>query len=151
MGSHPTHQDVITTVSQLCGNSITEFEAGLKAQVESDQAAREEIEKAKEKARFAKEAARIATEEAARLALGLAENERKRLAEVEIDNVGFSTKGAAVYTQDAGDEDNNDDDKDKDDREEEEEDGNDSAADEVCNIIYLFYSLLMMMIILGDW
>ena len=143
MGSHPTHQDVITTVSQLCGNSITKFEAGLKAQVESDQAVREEIEKAKEKVRFAKEAAR--------LALGLAENERKRLAEVEIDDVGFSTKGAAVYTQDAGDEDNNDDDEDEDDREEEEEDGNDSAADEVCNIIYLFYSLLIMMIILGDW
>ena len=131
MGSQPTHQDVITTVSELCGNSIIEFEAGLKAQVDSDQAAREEMAKAKEKARLAEEAARFAAEEAARLTSELAESERKRLVEMEMetDNVGFSTKGAWLDVQDVGEEeDDNDDD---DDDCEEEEDGNDSGADEV--------------------
>jgi len=128
MGSQPTHQDVITTVSQLCGNSIAEFEAGLKAQVESDQVAHEEMTKAKEKAQLAEEAARFAAEEAARLTAELAENERKRLAEMEMetDNVGFSTKCAWLDVQDIGDKDNNNNNENC-----EEEDGNNLAADEV--------------------
>jgi alcohol dehydrogenase class IV len=69
MGSQPTHQDVISTVVQLCGDGITELEAGLKAQVDADRikAAREEMQKAKEKAGMAEEAAKSAAEEAARL------------------------------------------------------------------------------------
>jgi hypothetical protein len=82
MGSHPTHQDVITSLAILCGDSIAECEAGLKAQYEADIAARKEMEKVQEKARFAKKAAKKAAEEAAQLASKHAKKESVRFKEM---------------------------------------------------------------------
>jgi hypothetical protein len=45
MGSQLTHQDIITTVAQVCSNSITELEAGLNAQVNSDKVTLDDMER----------------------------------------------------------------------------------------------------------
>ena len=141
MGSQPTHQDVVGAVSQLCYDSITELEAGLKAQVDLDMVAREEKErakdrareemkKAKDRARMAEEAAKSAAEEAARLVVDLEAQEKPRFA--QSDN--YSAKRVWLDTQDIGDnddEDDNDDDNEEEEEEEEEEEGNDSAPDNV--------------------
>jgi hypothetical protein len=131
MGSQPTHQDVAAAVSQLCYDSIAELEAGLKAQVDSDTAAREEKERAKDRAREemkkAKDRARMA-EEAARLVADLEAQEKPRFA--QSDN--SSAKRVWLDTQDIVDNDDDDDDEDhEEEEEEEEEEGNDSAPDDV--------------------
>ena len=138
MGSQPTHQDVAAAVSQLCYDSIAELEAGLKAQVDSDTAAREEKErakdrareemkKAKDRARMAEEAAKSAAEEAARLVADLEAQEKPRFA--QSDN--SSAKRVWLDTQDIVDNDDDDDEDHEEEEEEEEEEGNDSAPDDV--------------------
>ena len=135
MGSQPTHQDIIATVAQVCSDSITELEDGLKAQANSDKAALDDMEKVKDRARIAEEAAKLAAEEAAKLVADHAEKERQRFAaEMRLDT--SSSKRTWSDIQEIGDEDDDDED---DDREEEEE-GNDSAPEGVC--IYICYSLI---------
>jgi hypothetical protein len=127
MGSQPTHQDIIATVAQVCSDSITELEDGLKAQANSDKAALDDMEKAKDRARIAEEAAKLVADHA--------EKERQRFAaEMRLDT--SSSKRTWSDIQEIGDEDDDDED---DDREEEEE-GNDSAPEGVC--IYICYSLI---------
>ena len=113
------HQEVIGAVGQLCSNTIAQYEAGFRAQVESDKAVIEEVENARRKARAAEQAARLAAEEATKLAT---EHAMADLPPYSKKEGGVSGPQVAGY-EDYGD-DNND-------REEEEEDGNDSAADEV--------------------
>jgi hypothetical protein len=137
MGSHPTHQGVITTISQLCNSSITEFEAILQVQVESDQAARREMERAKERAWFTEEAAKKAGEEAAKLVADLAATERERLAATDSNVLHSYHTSVWSDPQDTGDPED-----DVDEQEEEEDDGNDSAADDVCLYCHLVYSTL---------
>jgi len=120
MGSHPTHQDVITSLTNLCSDSIVAFEAGLKAQVNADTAAREAMERAQEKARLADIAAKEAANEAARLALEHAKKKASADAMAR-DHSPITFKTAArAGSQDVGDDDSED-----------EEDGNDSVGEEV--------------------
>jgi multidrug efflux pump subunit AcrA (membrane-fusion protein) len=112
------HQEVISAVGQLCSNTVAQYEAGFKAQVESDKAVIKEVENARRKARAAEQAARLAAEEAAKLATEHA----------MADLPPYSKKEAVSGPQDVGYKDDGDD---NDNRSEEEEDGNDSAADEV--------------------
>ena|ERR1700676_2571079 len=127
MGSQPTHQDIIATVAQVCSDSITELEDGLKAQANLDKAALDDMEKVKDRARIAEEATKLVADHA--------EKERQRFAaEMQLDT--YSSKRTWSDIQEIGDEDDDDED---DDREEEEE-GNDSAPEGVC--IYICYSLI---------
>jgi hypothetical protein len=104
----------------------------LNAQIKSDKAAFEEMEKAKEKARFAEQAAKEAAAEASRFAAEHAKKERERLAAMAQDDSSIIfTKRAWSATQDMGDDDDNESEND-----EEEEDGNDSAGEEVRSISY---------------
>ena len=134
MGLRPTHQDVVAAVSQLCNDSIAELKAGLKVQVDSDMAAREEMERVKDRAReemqkakdrvqMAEEAAKLAAEEAARLVVDLEVQEKQRF--TQSDN--YSAKCVWLDTQDIGDNDNH----------EEEEEGNDSSPDDV-RILFIY-------------
>ncbi|KIM81345.1 hypothetical protein PILCRDRAFT_8711 [Piloderma croceum F 1598] len=126
MGSDPTHQEIVTTVIRLCSDSITQFEGILKAQIESDKAAFEEMEKVKEKVGFAKEAAKEAVAEATRFTVEHAKKERERFAVMAQDDPNtISTKCAWSDTQDMGD-----DNDDKNENDEEEEDGDDWAGEE---------------------
>lgn len=137
MGSQPTHQDIVTTVAQICSDSITELESGLKAQVNLDRAARDDMEKAKDRACMAEEAARLAADEAAKMVADHAEQEKRRFAaEMQLDS--YSLKCAWLDTQDRGYED----DEDNEDRKEEE--GNDSAPEDVH--IYIYYSFIRFLI-----
>jgi hypothetical protein len=132
MGSESEHQEIVTTVIRLCSDSITQFEGVLNAQIKSDKAAFEEMEKAKEKARFAEQAAKEAAAEASRFAAEHAKKERERLAAMAQDDSSIIfTKRAWSATQDMGDDDDNESEND-----EEEEDGNDSAGEEVRSISY---------------
>jgi hypothetical protein len=134
MGSQPTHRDIIATVAQVCSDSITELEAGLKAQVNLDKVALDDMEKVKDRVRIAEEAAKLAVEEATKLVADHAEKERQRFAaEMQLDT--YSSKHTWSDIQEIHDDD--------DDREEEEE-GNNSAPEDIC--IYIFYSLIQSLI-----
>jgi ATPase subunit of ABC transporter with duplicated ATPase domains len=148
MGSDSAHQDIVTAVIHLCSDSITQFEGILNAQIESDKAAFEEMEKAKEKARFAEQAAKEAAAEAARYAAEHAKKERERLAAMahDVPTTTFTNRTWSA-TLDMGDDDDNESEND-----EEEEDGNDSAGEEVRFLS--FHSFILhsqhRIIILGD-
>jgi hypothetical protein len=147
MGSESEHQEIVTTVIRLCSDSITQFEGVLNAQIKSDKAAFEEMEKAKEKARFAEQAAKEAAAEASRFAAEHAKKERERLAAMAQDDSSIIfTKRAWSATQDMGDDDDNESEND------EEEDGNNSAGEEVRSISYDSFILYSQhhIIILGD-
>jgi hypothetical protein len=132
MSSQPAHQELVTAITSLCSDGISELEAGLKTQMELDKAVREEEERAKADAVRLVEEGVQAAEAAAKLAVQQAEMERiEKMKKMEQDHLDIDAAERKLAAKKRAWMEANQFANDDSVEEEDVEDVNNSAADEV--------------------